>query len=96
MEGTTLHGLLWHWGRSGCCEVWTDVCVEIVYGVIFPTSGEIVRDHGQIKPCVNVDGASPLSEGGKPHTPSGWSTPDGRVGLPALGFLIIIINICLY
>lgn len=63
MEGTTLHGLLWHWGRSGCCEVWTDVCVEIVYGVIFPTSGEIVRDHGQIKPCVNVDGASPPSEG---------------------------------
>lgn len=54
--------------------------------VTVPTAGESTV---VVRPCVDVDGASPPSEGGKPH-----ALPPG--GPPAPGFLIMIINICLY
>lgn len=65
---------------------WTDGRAKSADRVPVPTAGESTV---VVRPCVNVDGASPPREGGKPH-----ALPPG--GPPAPGFLIMIINICLY
>lgn len=92
-------------GRSstGCCGVRDKVSAaksgptRVREDCLLSDFSHVGWDHDQGQ-SLSERGRSFAAERGweTTHTPSGWSTPDGRVGLPALGFLIIIINICLY